>query len=197
MRRIVAVLGSAIFFVVAPGIVAGYLPWRICGWHVRTPLLGISSFRVEVSYCRPENWQRIPEAVKEHGVDETLMPTDLQGGKSDLSNPKLGISLVVARKAERQGPEQSLSASLDAYQSEYPGIRFEDWQAGGSEYAVLTKLAEDSEHQFYLAYIDPGPKARVYIACLLYKLGAPVTTKELNSYRRFVGSIRVADSSDK
>jgi len=30
MRRILAILGSAIFLVIAPGIVAGYIPWRIC-----------------------------------------------------------------------------------------------------------------------------------------------------------------------
>ena len=46
MRRILAILGSAIFLVIAPGIVAGYVPWRICGWHVGSPLLGTSSFRL-------------------------------------------------------------------------------------------------------------------------------------------------------
>ena len=46
MRRILAILGSAIFLVVAPGIVAGYVPWLISRWHVGAPLLGISSFRV-------------------------------------------------------------------------------------------------------------------------------------------------------
>lgn len=46
MRRILAILGSAIFLVIAPGVVAGYLPWRICRWHVGAPLLGISSFRL-------------------------------------------------------------------------------------------------------------------------------------------------------
>jgi protein-S-isoprenylcysteine O-methyltransferase Ste14 len=46
MRRILAILGSAIFLVIAPGIVAGYVPWRICGWHIGSPLLGITSFRL-------------------------------------------------------------------------------------------------------------------------------------------------------
>jgi protein-S-isoprenylcysteine O-methyltransferase Ste14 len=46
MRRIIAILGSAIFLVLAPGIVAGYVPWRICRWHVGAPLLGTSSLRV-------------------------------------------------------------------------------------------------------------------------------------------------------
>jgi len=38
-----ALVGSAIFLVIAPGTVAGYVPWRICRWHVEAPLLGISS----------------------------------------------------------------------------------------------------------------------------------------------------------
>ena len=46
MRRILAILGSAIFLVIAPGIVAGYVPWRICRWHVGSPLLGTSSVRL-------------------------------------------------------------------------------------------------------------------------------------------------------
>jgi protein-S-isoprenylcysteine O-methyltransferase Ste14 len=45
MGRASAILGSAIFLVIAPGIVAGYIPWRICGWQVAAPLLGISLFR--------------------------------------------------------------------------------------------------------------------------------------------------------
>ena len=46
MRRIVAVLCSAIFLVIAPGTVAGYVPWRICRWHVGAPLLGVSSLQL-------------------------------------------------------------------------------------------------------------------------------------------------------
>src|SRR5271167_4794141 len=46
MRRIFAILGSVIFLVIAPGIVAGYVPWRICRWRVGAPLLGSSWFRL-------------------------------------------------------------------------------------------------------------------------------------------------------
>jgi protein-S-isoprenylcysteine O-methyltransferase Ste14 len=46
MRRVHAIVGSAIFLVIAPGIVAGYVPWRICRWHVGAPLLGPPSFRL-------------------------------------------------------------------------------------------------------------------------------------------------------
>src|SRR5215467_13616959 len=45
MRRAFAILGSAIFLVIAPGIVAGYVPWRICRWHRGGPLLGLFLFR--------------------------------------------------------------------------------------------------------------------------------------------------------
>ena len=41
-----AIAGSAMFLVLAPGIVAAYIPWRICQWHVDAPLAGIYSFRV-------------------------------------------------------------------------------------------------------------------------------------------------------
>jgi protein-S-isoprenylcysteine O-methyltransferase Ste14 len=35
-----AAVGSAVFFVVAPGIVAGLVPWLISGWDVRWPISG-------------------------------------------------------------------------------------------------------------------------------------------------------------
>lgn len=41
-----AVLGSALFFVLAPGTVAGLVPWWISGWNVRAPLLGLFPLRV-------------------------------------------------------------------------------------------------------------------------------------------------------
>lgn len=45
MRQVLAILGSAVFLVIAPGIVAGYVPWWICRWRIGPPLLGISSLR--------------------------------------------------------------------------------------------------------------------------------------------------------
>ena len=41
MRRLTtAAVGSAVFFLVAPGIVAGLVPWLISGWDVRWPISG-------------------------------------------------------------------------------------------------------------------------------------------------------------
>jgi protein-S-isoprenylcysteine O-methyltransferase Ste14 len=37
MRRQVAAVGSAVFFVMGPGIVVGLIPWLLTGWQVREP----------------------------------------------------------------------------------------------------------------------------------------------------------------
>ena len=39
MRRSAAAAGSAAFFAVAPGVVAGVVPWLLTGWDVRSPPL--------------------------------------------------------------------------------------------------------------------------------------------------------------
>lgn len=43
--RLVPVLGSAVFLVVAPGTVAGYIPYRLTGWRFGPPLLGTPATR--------------------------------------------------------------------------------------------------------------------------------------------------------
>jgi protein-S-isoprenylcysteine O-methyltransferase Ste14 len=45
MRRGSAVFGSVFFLFLAPGTVAGLVPWWISGWRVQAPLLGFSPFR--------------------------------------------------------------------------------------------------------------------------------------------------------
>jgi protein-S-isoprenylcysteine O-methyltransferase Ste14 len=42
MQRMPAILGSLFFLVVAPGIVAGLVPWAISGWRWSTAFLGIA-----------------------------------------------------------------------------------------------------------------------------------------------------------
>ena len=46
MRRASAILGSAIFLVIAPGTLAVYVPWTFTRWQVAPPLLGFFPFRV-------------------------------------------------------------------------------------------------------------------------------------------------------
>jgi protein-S-isoprenylcysteine O-methyltransferase Ste14 len=46
MRKIVAAGGSAVFFALAPGVVAGVLPWWLTGWRLRQPLPHWAPLRV-------------------------------------------------------------------------------------------------------------------------------------------------------
>src|SRR5215831_15669611 len=46
MSRVQAAVGSAVFFVLAPGTIVGYLPWLLTGWQVRDPLPGWLPLRV-------------------------------------------------------------------------------------------------------------------------------------------------------
>jgi protein-S-isoprenylcysteine O-methyltransferase Ste14 len=46
IRRALAIVGSAIFLVLAPGFVAGVVPWWISHWRVEPALLGLPLFRL-------------------------------------------------------------------------------------------------------------------------------------------------------
>ena len=46
MKRPLAALGSTVFFFVAPGTIAGYVPWLLSGWRMRPPLLGAPGVRI-------------------------------------------------------------------------------------------------------------------------------------------------------
>jgi protein-S-isoprenylcysteine O-methyltransferase Ste14 len=45
LRKIWATLGSVVFLVIAPGFVAGLVPWWISRWRLEAPFLGILLFR--------------------------------------------------------------------------------------------------------------------------------------------------------
>ena len=46
MRRPIAAVGSAVFFLVAPGTVVGLIPWLLTGWQVRDPVRYWAPMRV-------------------------------------------------------------------------------------------------------------------------------------------------------
>jgi protein-S-isoprenylcysteine O-methyltransferase Ste14 len=46
VQKTIAILGSAIFFVVAPCALAGLIPWSITRWEFRPPFLGLELTRV-------------------------------------------------------------------------------------------------------------------------------------------------------
>ncbi|MGH2680205.1 MAG: hypothetical protein ACRDG8_06925 [Actinomycetota bacterium] len=35
MRKVAAAAGTSLFFAMAPGVVAGLIPWMLTGWKVR------------------------------------------------------------------------------------------------------------------------------------------------------------------
>jgi len=45
MRKFLVVAGTAVFLVIAPGFVAGWVPWRISHWRVGAPFFGLQLFR--------------------------------------------------------------------------------------------------------------------------------------------------------
>jgi protein-S-isoprenylcysteine O-methyltransferase Ste14 len=46
MKRALALLGSAIFLVIAPGTLAAYVPWTFTRWRLALPLFGFFPLRV-------------------------------------------------------------------------------------------------------------------------------------------------------
>jgi len=46
MRRPVAAVGTAVFFVLAPCVVSGLVPWLLTGWHLPRPLSGLALAQV-------------------------------------------------------------------------------------------------------------------------------------------------------
>jgi len=46
MKRALALLGSAIFLVIAPGTLAVYIPWTFTRWRLAPPLLDLAALRV-------------------------------------------------------------------------------------------------------------------------------------------------------
>ena len=45
MRKTIAVLGSAVFFAVAPGVLAGLIPWSITHWEFQAPFFNLQATR--------------------------------------------------------------------------------------------------------------------------------------------------------
>ena len=46
MRRVGAIAGSVVFLFIAPGVVAGLLPWWISDWSIHQPFFGLTATRI-------------------------------------------------------------------------------------------------------------------------------------------------------
>jgi protein-S-isoprenylcysteine O-methyltransferase Ste14 len=45
VRKVLAIIGSAVFLIIAPGFVAGLVPWWISRWRLEAPFFGMPLFR--------------------------------------------------------------------------------------------------------------------------------------------------------
>ena len=46
MSKAIAVLGSALFFVIAPLVLAGFVPWWVTQWEFRPAFFGVDLTRI-------------------------------------------------------------------------------------------------------------------------------------------------------
>lgn len=78
MRRVLAIVGSAVFLVIAPGFVAGLVPWWISHWRIETSFFGIWRSVLLVGYwsrwAQVACWIRL-FAVQGLGTPAPVFPT--------------------------------------------------------------------------------------------------------------------------
>jgi protein-S-isoprenylcysteine O-methyltransferase Ste14 len=79
-RRVLAIIGSAVFLVIAPGFVAGLVPWWISHWRLEPPFFGTSLFHFAGgtlialgAVCLIDSFSRF--AVQGAGTPAPVFPT--------------------------------------------------------------------------------------------------------------------------
>jgi len=80
MSRISAAIGSAVFFVIAPVLIAGLVPWWVSGWQMREPFFGLAPLRalgtLLVAIGIPVLLEAFGRFVLEgHGTPAPVLPT--------------------------------------------------------------------------------------------------------------------------
>jgi protein-S-isoprenylcysteine O-methyltransferase Ste14 len=106
--KLAALAGSLLFLVVAPGTIAGYIPWRITRWQIDEPFFGIAAFRaigfvllVSGSIFLLESFARF--ALKGDGTPAPVMPTKrlvVSGSYRYVRNPMyVGVLAMIVGQA--------------------------------------------------------------------------------------------------
>lgn len=77
-----AVIGSVVFFVIAPGTVAGWVPYALSDWKVAPPLLDVQAIRIIGIVIAAAGLAGLIECsvrftVKGHGTPAPVAPPDL------------------------------------------------------------------------------------------------------------------------
>ena len=101
MKRGVAAAGSALFFALAPGTVAGALPWALTGWHVQKTLpllvrgLGVLLILLGLLVIVPAFVRFVAEGA---GTPSPVAPTDrlVVGGLYRYLRNPMYVAVLVA-----------------------------------------------------------------------------------------------------
>ena len=102
--RAYAILGTVCFLLIAPGVVAGWIPWWLSRWRMHLPLLGFSPIRIVgvllIAVGIPlvlESFARF--ALKGLGTPAPILPTRhlvISGLYRYVRNPMyIGVSSVI------------------------------------------------------------------------------------------------------
>ena len=130
MKKLWAVLGSIVFFVIAPGTVVGLIPWLMTGWRIRTLLPGYAPVRivgiallivglvplVEILRSRASgSWNaRADRAIREAGRGR-LLPPRAQSRVCRRGSPRSSDRRCCSRTRDRCGwPRSSGSRSTSS-----------------------------------------------------------------------------------
>jgi protein-S-isoprenylcysteine O-methyltransferase Ste14 len=119
-----AVLGSVLFFFLAPGTFAGYVPYRITRWRMLPPLLGVRAFRAIGAaliaiglVCLVECFARF--ALKGRGTPAPIAPTEtlvVSGLYRYVRNPMyLSVAAVVVGQGLLMGSVDLLAYAAAAW----------------------------------------------------------------------------------
>jgi protein-S-isoprenylcysteine O-methyltransferase Ste14 len=124
MQRTWAILGSALFLLLAPGTVAVLVPWLICRWQLEPPLGGFFGFRVIGALCilcglpvLLDSFARF--ALEGLGTPAPIAPTErlvLGGMYRHVRNPMyVAVTLIVVGQGLLFGSGAVLTFGLAAW----------------------------------------------------------------------------------
>lgn len=120
-RRAGPLLGSLVFFVVAPGAVAGWVPYLLSEWRIQPPLLGVPGGRVVGGLLATFGVAILVEcfwrfASEGRGTPAPIAPTEtlvISGLYRHVRNPMYVAVLALENAAaERQAVDMADSARI-------------------------------------------------------------------------------------
>lgn len=120
-RRVAAIVGTATFLILAPGIVAGYVPWRISHWTLQPSLLNFAPLRLIGIFLIAAGVAVLLEAFARFalqgiGTPAPVFPTQhlvIQGSYRFVRNPMyVAVTALILGQAVSLGDKHLLLYAL-------------------------------------------------------------------------------------